>query len=93
MIRSFLLRCLAILVALFAAAYILDTAFVSHKAATDKSAAFGSVQVYLATPTKASRLEIFTDQPESVPCVHALFPHFGDSPCWYLRRHTTQQVN
>ncbi|HTV60915.1 MAG TPA: hypothetical protein VMJ93_18725 [Verrucomicrobiae bacterium] len=93
MIRSFLLRALAILAALFAAIYILDTAIVSHKAATNKAAAFGSVQVYLATPTKGSRLEIFTDQPESVTCVHALFPHYGDSPCWYVSRHTTQQID
>ena len=25
-------------------------------------------------------------------CVDALMPHFGHVPCWYLRRHTLQQV-
>jgi hypothetical protein len=25
-------------------------------------------------------------------CVDALMPHFGNTPCWYLRRHTIQQV-
>jgi hypothetical protein len=25
-------------------------------------------------------------------CVLSLFPHFGDPPCWYLRRHTRQHV-
>ena len=25
-------------------------------------------------------------------CVLSLFPHFGDTPCWYLRRHTRQHV-
>lgn len=25
-------------------------------------------------------------------CVVALFPHFGDPPCWYLRRHTQQHI-
>ena len=25
-------------------------------------------------------------------CVDALMPHFGYVPCWYLRRHTFQQV-
>jgi hypothetical protein len=27
-----------------------------------------------------------------VTCVDALMPHFGYTPCWYLRRHTMQQI-
>ena len=26
-------------------------------------------------------------------CVDALMPHFGYTPCWYLRRHTYQQIS
>jgi hypothetical protein len=22
---------------------------------------------------------------ETLTCVHSLFPHFGDQPCWYLK--------
>jgi hypothetical protein len=25
-------------------------------------------------------------------CVDALMPHFGHTPCWYLRRHTLLQI-
>ncbi len=25
-------------------------------------------------------------------CVAALFPHFGDKPCWYLRGHTIEHL-
>jgi hypothetical protein len=25
-------------------------------------------------------------------CLDALWPHFGYVPCWYLRRHTFQQI-
>jgi hypothetical protein len=25
-------------------------------------------------------------------CVDALMPHFGYTPCWYLRRHTLEQI-
>jgi hypothetical protein len=25
-------------------------------------------------------------------CIEALMPHFGYRPCWYLRRHTIQQI-
>jgi len=93
MIRSLLFRGAGILLAAFALVYLADAAILSRKVAANKAAAFGSVQIYLTTPLKDSRLEIFTDQPETVVCVHALFPHYGDSPCWYVSRHTTQQIN
>jgi len=25
-------------------------------------------------------------------CVDALMPHFGHKPCWYLQRHTIEQI-
>ena len=25
-------------------------------------------------------------------CVDALMPHFGYTPCWYLKRHTTKRI-
>ena len=25
-------------------------------------------------------------------CVNALLPHSGSSPCWYVKRHTTQTI-
>lgn len=93
MIRSLLLRSAAIFLGGVALAYIIDAALFAHRVAANSAAAFGSVQVYLTTPVKGSRLEIFTDQPQTIPCVHALFPHSGASPCWYLKRHAMQQIN
>lgn len=29
---------------------------------------------------------------ESVTCVHSLFPHFGDQPCWYLKPRLNQPI-
>ena len=26
-------------------------------------------------------------------CVYALFPHSGDSPCWYASRHTEKWLS
>jgi hypothetical protein len=26
-------------------------------------------------------------------CVYSLFPHFGNRPCWYVRRHTMNITN
>jgi hypothetical protein len=56
---------------------------------------FGSVLVVqsYAIPQKDHKLEYSFDPPAPQPCVNALFPHFGDPPCWYLSRHTRQQVN
>ena len=45
------------------------------------------VTTYEAAANKDGRLEIYFDQPQIQECVHALFPHFGDPPCWYVRRH------
>jgi hypothetical protein len=25
-------------------------------------------------------------------CIDSLMPHFGYTPCWYLRRHTLRQI-
>jgi len=42
----------------------------------------------LAIPKKNGKYEYQIDQlqpTEMLTCVHALFPHHGDSPCWYLK--------
>lgn len=93
MIRGAMVRCVCALVAAVAIAYIVDTLIFWHKLSANRSTAFGAVQVFLTTPTKGNRLEIFTDQPQIVTCAHALFPHEGATPCWYASRHTTEQVN
>jgi hypothetical protein len=53
---------------------------------------FGSVVVErdYAVPLKNRTTEYMFDQPAPQACVYSLFPHFGDSPCWYLTRHTRQ---
>jgi hypothetical protein len=93
MVRRWILRGAAAIVAILAVAYILDSLLFLHKLSSSRAAAFGSVQIYLTTPTKGNRLEIFTDQPQTVACAHALFPHEGAPPCWFASRQTTQQIN
>jgi hypothetical protein len=49
----------------------------------------------LAIPLKDGKTEyeFDTQQPEvDAPCVHALFPHLGDSPCWYLQRNSQKPI-
>ena len=56
---------------------------------------FGTVMVErsYAIPQKDRKTEYMFDPPAPQTCVNSLFPHFGDPPCWYLRRHTRQQIN
>jgi len=42
----------------------------------------------LAIPQKSGKFDYQIDelQPvETLTCVHSLFPHWGDQPCWYLK--------
>jgi hypothetical protein len=29
---------------------------------------------------------------EDLPCVHSLFPHSGQRPCWYVTRHANDPI-
>lgn len=51
------------------------------------------VDVVYQIPQKGNKAEYVPQGVQSQACVRSLFPHDGNRPCWYLRRHTTQQVN
>ena len=52
-----------------------------------------TIQRYYAVPQKNRKTEFYFDQPETQACVHSLFPHFGYSPCWYLRRKKVKRIS
>jgi hypothetical protein len=74
--------------------YVGDYWVVRSKAAKGREP-FGSVQVtrYEVVPEKNNHMEFFYDAPETVECVHSLFPHFGDNPCWYASRHKEERTD
>lgn len=51
------------------------------------------VTTYDAAEQKSGRVEIYFDHPEMRECVHALFPHFGDPPCWYAKRQSVKLIS
>jgi hypothetical protein len=51
------------------------------------------VTIYEAAEQKSGRVEIYFDHPEISECVRAVFPHFGDLPCWYVRRHPIKLIS
>jgi hypothetical protein len=58
-------------------------------------AQFDDVEVrhFYAVKLKNRKTSYMYDQPQSWECVNSLLPHYGDAPCWYLKRHTVIQVN
>ncbi|MGD0125338.1 MAG: hypothetical protein ABSF46_08270 [Terriglobia bacterium] len=51
------------------------------------------IQSYYAVGLKSGKTEFMFLGPKNQACVHSLFPHFGDSPCWYLNRKKVQRIN
>jgi hypothetical protein len=56
---------------------------------------FGSVSVtpLYAIHEKNGKTEYDFAQPQSVICVHSLFPQLGYQPCWYVSRHTQKRID
>ena len=56
---------------------------------------YGSVTVreLYAVKLKNKQTEYMFEPPAPQECVNSLFPHFGDKPCWYLKRNTKQQID
>ncbi len=56
---------------------------------------YGTVTVdhYYAVLQKSGKTEFIFDPPGPQTCVHALFPHEGWLPCWYLSRHPEQRTD
>jgi hypothetical protein len=49
----------------------------------------------LAIPQKNGKFDYQIDQQqpeETLTCVHSIFPHFGDPPCWYLKPRVNQPI-
>ena len=88
---------IGIVVVVFAL-FIVDYAVLRAKLMFPKlGAATGTVQMtrMYAISQKNGRVEYELDanQPEvTMPCVHSLFPHLGNSPCWYLQQNATKPI-
>ena len=92
------LRGVIAVIVLLAVVYAGDYVLVRWKMAHPKAGeAFGTVQMerLYAIPQKNGKTDYEFDaqQPEvTTPCVHAIFPHLGDAPCWYLQRNSQKPI-
>jgi hypothetical protein len=52
-----------------------------------------TIQPYYAIHQKNGKTEYDYAAPETQTCVHSLFPHFGCTPCWYVKGHTDKRID
>jgi hypothetical protein len=92
--RSFAARSFLAALVLLAIVYGTDYGVFRYRLATNRQP-FGSVTVehYDAIEHKDGKAELIFDPPVQQTCVHSLFPHGGDLPCWFLSRHAEQRTD
>jgi hypothetical protein len=87
--RKILLRgCLA-LAGLTLLAYAGDDLWARHRG---RPVEHMKVDRVYAAMNRWNEIEYSVGTPVMETCIDALMPHFGYPPCWYLRRHTFQQI-
>ena len=73
--------------------YVVDFVVLRIKVARGDGYDLVQVHVVYQIPQKGNKAEYVPGDPQTESCVRSLFPHLGETPCWYLRRHTQQQIN
>ena len=93
-IRRFLLAVLFSVLAAAILAFSLDFIIFRIRVATNRNP-YGSATVnhYYAVLLKNGKTQFIFDPPQPETCVHALFPHGGSMPCWYLSRHPDRRTD
>ncbi|MBV8050791.1 MAG: hypothetical protein JOZ80_06365 [Acidobacteriaceae bacterium] len=92
--KPLLLRMLVIAVVTLGVIYAGDYISLRYRIPGNRSQS-GTVNVreMYAIHEKNNKTEYQFTPPQDQSCVHSLFPHFGQMPCWYLQRHTQQRID
>jgi len=88
-IRRIALRGCLVLLALAAFTYAADDLWVRYRG---RPAEKIRVAVVYAELDRYDKVEYSAGPLVMQTCIDALLPHCGSNPCWYLRRHTLQQI-
>jgi hypothetical protein len=90
-IRKYVRRSLGAAILLASLAWTADWLVLRHKVNADGDA-FGDVEVRYRfnVHLRNRQIEQRSEKPQSVECVNSVFPHYDESPCWYLQRHANQ---
>jgi hypothetical protein len=92
--KRLLLRALGAIILLAALLYGGDDLSLRYRIPKNREP-FGSVTVQpvYVIHEKNGKVEYQFAPSSDQPCVRSLVPHFGYSPCWYLQRHTQQEID
>jgi hypothetical protein len=85
---------IAAVVLVYAGDYIYLRVRMLHPMPTNPFETMARTRV-LAIPQKSGKFDYQIDQTqpvETLTCVHSLFPHYGDQPCWYLKPRVNQPI-
>jgi len=88
-IRRIALRGCVALVSLAGLVYLADDLCARFRGRPVEQIKIG--RVYAAV-NHYNQVEYSIGSPAMETCIEALMPHFSHTPCWYLRRHTIQQI-
>ena len=94
LLKRVFLRTVLVVLGTAALVWLVDFAVFRIRAATNRNP-YGSVTVNHITAIlqKSGKTQFIVDPPQPQTCVHALFPHSGAQPCWYLSKHPDQTTN
>lgn len=83
-------RVLAVLAVLLALAWLVDYIELRRNGTPLSTV---EIKRYYAVGLKNGKTEMMYAGPESETCANSMFPQWGHSPCWYVRRHALKQVD
>lgn len=91
-------RALLVVFVLFALTYGSDYLQIRYRIWRDRNP-YGivTIQILYAISEKGApgtnKTEYISGGAQDVPCVNSIFPHFGYSPCWYLKRKPERRIS
>jgi hypothetical protein len=93
-IGKYVKRALAVALLLAAIVWTTDWLLLRRKI-TQTQDAFGGVLVHrrYAIRLKNRQIEQRSEKPKVEECVHSVFPHYDETPCWYLEKHADQIID
>jgi hypothetical protein len=80
------------LAALFLVSYAADFSVFEVRSRSGRAFDTRKITPTYAVPQKNGLDEFMFGDPVTVTCVHSLFPHSGDQPCWYLDRNGAKPI-
>ena len=85
---------LFMLVVLCIGVYVCDYLSVRYRIPNNReSFEVVKIQRYYAVHLKNGKTELDFQEPETQGCVDSLFPHFGYSPCWYVKWRKVKRID